>query len=222
MAQSYLESMLGEREKIVYVTRQHWFLLVSSILLEITLILIFLALTVTVAVIFPVYSLIAVAVGFALILIPVATMTRDILHWANHQYIVTNRRVIQLAGVFDKTVTDSSLEKVNDVKMTQTALGRMFDYGDVEILTASELGVNLFRRIERPVHFKTAMLNAKERLDSGERGESLPRGEGQPAAAGSGPHSLAGVLAQLDALRQQGILTEEEFQQKKAEILARM
>jgi uncharacterized membrane protein YdbT with pleckstrin-like domain len=216
MAQSYLESMLGDREKIVYATRQHWFLLISSIVFEITLILIFMALTVTVAVIFPAYSLIALAVGFVLILIPIVTMTRDILHWANHQYIVTNRRVIQIAGVFDKAVTDSSLEKVNDVKMTQSALGRMFDYGDVEILTASELGVNLFRRIERPVHFKTAMLNAKERLESGERGEI------QPPGVKGGQQSPAEILAQLDRLRQQGILTEAEFQQKKAQVLSRI
>jgi uncharacterized membrane protein YdbT with pleckstrin-like domain len=213
MAQSYLESMLGDREKIVYVTRQHWFLLISSIVFEIAMILIIMALTVTIAVLFPVYSLIAVAVGFALMLIPIVTMTRDILNWTNHQYIVTNRRVIQLAGVLDKTVTDSSLEKVNDVKLTQSALGRIFDYGDVEILTASELGANLFRRIERPVHFKTAMLNAKERLESGERDEHPHTGAG---------HSPVELLAQLDAMRQQGILTEAEFQQKKAQILSRM
>ena len=37
--------------------------------------------------------------------------------------------------------------KVNDVKMEQSFLGRLLGYGDIEILTASELGVNLFRRI---------------------------------------------------------------------------
>lgn len=94
MAQSYLESMLGDLEKIEYVTRQHWFLLVSSIILEIILILVFLAATVTIAILYPQFSLIAVAIGFFLILIPIATMTRDILSWSNHQYIVTNRRVI--------------------------------------------------------------------------------------------------------------------------------
>jgi uncharacterized membrane protein YdbT with pleckstrin-like domain len=215
MAQSYLESMLGEREQILYSARQHWFLLVSSIFLEIILILIFLAATVTVALLIPPYALIAVVVGFALMLIPIATMTRDILSWSNHQYIITNRRVVQLAGIFDKTVTDSSLEKVNDIKMTQSAFGRMFDYGDIEILTASELGVNMFKRIEHPVRFKTAMLNAKERLESGDRiSEDLARPGAKP--------DLAVMLAQLDALRKQGILTEAEFEQKKSQVLDRM
>ena len=214
MAKSYLESMLGEGEKILYATRQHWFLLISSILLEIFLILLFLAATVTAATLSP-YGLLAVAVGFVLILIPIATMTRDILSWTNHQYIITNRRVVQIAGIFDKTVTDSSLEKVNDVKLTQSMLGRMFDYGNIEILTASELGVDEFKRIERPVQFKTAMQNAKQRLESGENFIG-----GDIGVAG-GMSALPALLSQLADLRQKGILTEEEFQQKKADLLAR-
>jgi uncharacterized membrane protein YdbT with pleckstrin-like domain len=42
------------------------------------------------------------------------------MKWKNHQYIITNRRVIQINGIVNKNVTDSSLEKVNDVHMTQS------------------------------------------------------------------------------------------------------
>src|SRR5215213_3882500 len=91
-------------------------------------------------------------------------MVRVFLVWYNRQYVVTNRRVIQISGLFSKDVVDSSLEKVNDVKMNQTFFGRLFDYGDIEILTASEVGANVFKRIGDPVKFKTAMLNAKEQL----------------------------------------------------------
>ena len=102
--------------------------------------------------------------GFILVLVPLIGMLRDILIWRNREYIVTNRRVIQINGVFSKDVVDSSLEKVNDVKMNQSFFGRMFGYGDIEILTASETGDNLFRRIGDPIKFKTAMLNSKEKL----------------------------------------------------------
>ncbi len=70
MAQSYLESMLSEHEKILYATRQHWFLLISSILFEIILILIFLAAIVTVAVLEPQFAMLSVAIGFAINLNP--------------------------------------------------------------------------------------------------------------------------------------------------------
>jgi uncharacterized membrane protein YdbT with pleckstrin-like domain len=151
------------------------------------------------------------AFGFLLALIPLAIMTWDILTWNNHQYVVTNRRVIQVAGIFNKNVVDSSLEKVNDVKMTQSFFGRLFDYGDVEILTASETGDNLFKRIGDPIKFKTAMLNAKEKLGYEGTGTHAQRAE-----------SIPDQIAELDGLRKQGNLTEEEFKAKKKELLAKM
>jgi uncharacterized membrane protein YdbT with pleckstrin-like domain len=211
MAKSYLESLLGAHEKIVIVTRQHWFTLASSILLECVLILIFLVATVVTVFFFQPLAPLLIVIGFILSIIPLITMGRDILVWTNRQYIVTNRRVMQISGLFNKNVTDSSLDKVNDVKMSQSALGRLFGYGDIEILTASELGVNLFRRIGEPIRFKTAMLNAKERLERGAEGEVLPDSDEIPA-----------LIANLDHLRQQGILTEEEFQEKKTDLLSRI
>ncbi|MDQ3006138.1 MAG: PH domain-containing protein [Chloroflexota bacterium] len=138
-------------------------------------------------------------------------MLNDILVWRNKAYIVTNRRVIQISGVFSKDVVDSSLEKVNDVKMSQSFLGRVFGYGDIEILTASELGVNLFHEINEPVEFKQAMLNAKERMGYDEMG-----GDARPQA------DIPTMIARLDDLRKKGILSEAEFQEKKAELLSKM
>jgi hypothetical protein len=40
---------------------------------------------------------------------------------------------------------------VNDVKLSQSFWGRLFDYGDIEILTASEVGANVFRSIGDPI-----------------------------------------------------------------------
>jgi uncharacterized membrane protein YdbT with pleckstrin-like domain len=213
MAKSYLDSLLGEHEKIQVVARQHWFILVSSIFLEIFTILVILAAIVTSVILLPHFALFAVVIGFVVLLIPIVSMMRDILIYTHHEYIITNLRVIQLSGILNKQVIDSSLEKVNDVKLAQSALGRIFNFGDVEILTASELGVNLFRRIENPVQFKTAMLNAKARLDSGQRGDV-------PAPDAS--ENVPALLAQLDALRQKGVLTDDEFQQKKAKLLAKI
>ncbi len=216
MPTSYLESLLGEREKIVLTAKQHWFILIGSIILEIILILLIFGATITAAIFFPPYIGIIIAVGFAVLLIPVATMTMDILNWTNRLIIVTSRRVIQISGVFNKNVIDSSLEKVNDIHMAQSALGRMFDYGDIEILTGSELGANLFKRIESPVRFKIALLNAKSELEG--YGEDL-----RPAI--TAPAQQTGVdalILQLDSLRQQGLLSEEEFQEKKKQVLDRI
>ncbi len=206
MAKNYTESMLGENERILLITRQHGFVLFSTILAEILVTLVVVVVIIPVAIANPLAAL-----GLLLALIPLLIMLRDILVWYNHQYIVTNRRVIQISGVFNKNVVDSSLEKVNDVKMTQSFLGRLFDYGDIQILTASELGINMFKRIGDPVKFKTAMLNAKEELGY----------EGTGAQA-QNVASIPEQIAELDVLRKKGILTEAEFQKKKTELLAKM
>lgn len=231
MSETYLHSLLGEREKIIRISRHHWFQLFSSIFLEIVLILIIFALSIGLSIALypesPGALPIIIVVGIIVLLFPLATMIRDILNWSNHMFIVTNRRIMQITGIFNKNVIDSSLEKVNDVKMRQSALGRMFNYGDIEILTASELGVNLFRKIDDPVGFKTAMLNAKDSLEHGPDSPTLVPTQVALAEVESAPvqptsADVPALISQLAQLRQQGILTEDEFLTKKAELLRKM
>ena len=215
MAGHYLQSLMSEHENIILATRHHWFILARSIFLEIVLILIVFSATIAGTIVLqqsPPFGFIVPVIGFILLLIPVATGTRDFLNWSNHQFIITNRRVMQLSGIFNKSVIDSSLEKVNDIKMDQTALGRMFGYGDIEILTASELGVNLFKQIDNPVKFKTALLNAKAYLE---------QSVGMPVSAET-KSDIPAMISKLADLRTQGVLTESEFQQKKSELLSKM
>jgi uncharacterized membrane protein YdbT with pleckstrin-like domain len=198
--------MLGENERILLITRQHWFVLFSAIMLEI-----FVTLVVLVAATVATFNFPLAALTFLLIFVPLLSMLHDILVWYNREYIVTNRRVIQIFGVFNKSVVDSSLEKVNDVKMSQSFFGRFFDYGDIQILTGSELGANLFKRIGDPIKFKTAMLNAKEKLGFEGGGSHVQAADNIPA-----------MIAEFDELRKKGIVTEAEFQAKKAQLLAKM
>jgi len=213
MADAYLNNLLGEREKILLVTHQHWFQLFRSILLEIVMII----LTVVVVTFLYLSNLVTpsppVLFGYLLLLIPIASLLRDTLIWYNHKYVVTNRRVIQVFGVFNKNVTDSSLEKVNDVKMDQSVMGRVFNFGDIEILTASELGINRFTFIGDPVRFKTAMLDAKFHLEQEQR----------PYAPAAGTTmDVPRLIHELDELRQRGVITDDEFNAKKARLLARI
>lgn len=210
---SYLGQLLGENEKIVLVTRQSWTVLVREALVDLFLALIVVGVTSVVSAVLGPPGLLTIL----LLAVPVALFVVEFLKWANRQYIVSNRRVIQIDGVINKNVIDSSLEKVNDVRMTQSLLGRLLNFGDVEILTASELGVNAFRNIANPIRFKTAMLNQKEKLTLDEMSETAASAPATPASS-----DIPSLIAGLSALRQQGVITEEEFQKKKAELLARM
>lgn len=209
MPTSYLKQLLGKNEQIILVARQHWLVLVGEILSESVLTF---ALIVLISMVWQLTSNSLAAFGYLLLLFPLVSLWRDVLVWANQQFVVTTRRIIQLEGVLHKHITDSSLEKVNDVKLTQSVWGRLLNYGDIEILTASELGVNLFKRIASPIKFKTVMVDAKDKLG----------GDASGVGARSATPDIPAMIAQLDNLRKQGVLTEEEFGRKKAELLAKM
>ena len=204
MNDKYLAQLLSDNEKIILVTRQHWLFLLGQIAPELALILLVLV-AVSAAWITWVA---AAALGYLLLILPLISLGRDIVIWQSNKHVVTSRRVIHIQGVFSKNVTDSSLEKVNDVKMEQSAMGRMFGYGDIEILTASEYGINRFTRIAKPIDLKTSMLNAKANMDT----------DGLSADA----MDIPALIAELGALRDQGVLTDTEFSEKKAELLAKI
>ncbi|OQY21668.1 MAG: hypothetical protein B6I34_06955 [Anaerolineaceae bacterium 4572_32.1] len=144
-------------------------------------------------------------IAWIISLFPLIDTVRIYLDWHNERYIVTNRRVMLIKGIINKRVSDSALEKVNDVVLTQSVLGRLLGYGDVEIITGSDVGVNLFKRISKPVKYKREMLNQKESLKS-----SSPDDDHE---------SVPELLEKLDALHRQGILSDEEFEAKKQQLL---
>lgn len=163
MSIEYLQKQLGTNERILRSVRQHWVFLVKRALWEIVA---FVAIAVVV------FFLARwtpeqgwLAWGYLLLLIPGAVFGWRLLQWRVKIYVVTNRRVARVAGLLNKNVKDSSLEKVNDVVLNQSLFGRMLGYGNIEILTASEMGLNKMRMLSGPVEFKTAMVNAKEELE---------------------------------------------------------
>jgi uncharacterized membrane protein YdbT with pleckstrin-like domain len=213
----YLEGLMGRKEEIVFKSRQHWLVIVPKLVLWTVVLLLVVLITVSLA-LTPLH-------GRALVLLlalafPLWRIMVNSLNWWNEQYVITNRRVIQLEGIINKHSIDSSLEKVNDVVLQQSAMGRVLNYGDVQILTASELGVNLFRRMARPVRFKTEMLNQKEamsQLDIFEDKAARVLHEEAPTAG-----DIPELIAELDELRKRRIITDEEFQEKKKALLAKL
>ena len=180
MNDSYLDQLLGEGEQILFVTRRHWLVLAGEIVSETLLTLALIVLVSILLLLPPPVGNPLWALGYLLLAFPLVSLARDVMTWSNRKFVVTNQRVIHLEGVLSKEITDSSLEKVNDVKLEQSFWGRVFGYGNVQILTASELGASRFTRIANPIQFKTAMLNAKNRL--GQDDDQRPRPPREAAA----------------------------------------
>ncbi len=227
---SYVESLLGRGEQILYVARQHIFVLIMNILTELTLIGILVAAGVASNLAFRNNSTamiggISISDLILLICLVISIIVLisgflDFLRWNSEQIVITDRRVLQIRGVFNKRVIDSSLEKINDIELRQSIIGRIFNFGTIEILTASGAeGVNVMG-IEAPLEFKRALLEAKHNL---ERGYGYLEAEGYiPSRPVSSVTEIQRTLEELARLRDRGILSPEEFEAKKRDLLSRI
>ena len=130
--------------------------------------------------------------------------------WRNKVYVVTNLRVMKLEGVLSKNHRDASLDKINDLVMSQSIWGRMLGYGDLQILTANEASALTFHKLADPVGFKRQVLQVRttEMADGPGLGPSV----GDPIAQ----------IQRLGELRAQGVISEEEFAEKKKALMDRI
>jgi membrane protein YdbS with pleckstrin-like domain len=271
---SYAKNLLSRNEEVIYESRQHWFAIIARTWIWILVAIVALALALWIgtnsgavldnSAIDGVVTVIAVvaligAIGY------VGFVLWD---WRNQEWLITTRRVMRAEGVLNKSVSDTSLEKINDARLDQSMFGRIFGFGTLDILTAAEEagGANLadFPMIADPVQFKKTMFDQKQMLEQPElarpryqRSSPMPemqRAEPMPPRAGSDrvavysddaprapepagaltappapaaePRSAADdlgtTLERLAGLRDKGLITPEEYEAKKRDLLERM
>ncbi|HUZ00889.1 MAG TPA: PH domain-containing protein [Thermomicrobiaceae bacterium] len=201
---AYIDGLLGDGERVLVMERRDPLFLVGHVA----------PLVIVAAALLGVGGWLAAsqtrpggAVVMALAIVPVAVALWRFLWWQREQYFITNFRIMQIEGIVSKRVLDSSLEMVNDIQLKQSLFGRIFDYGDLEILTASDVGVNLLHTISQPFKFKRAIIDARTRMSSGHDG---PGGPSDAAMR---------LLAALNDLRDSGMLSDAEYQAKRAQLM---
>jgi hypothetical protein len=243
---AYLNNLMAAGEQPIRREHQHWFVLAADARYAIF------AWIAAVALLFLSGSILANApdvqrvVGWVVVVLVIGGLIYfgwQVLRWTNEEFVVTSRRVLQSEGVVNKRVVDSSLEKINDAVLTQSIFGRMFGFGDLDILTASESGISRLRMLRQPDDFKRAMLDAKHDLElelSGARPLPSPALRAaalnpNPAPAAAPAHAPAPpptspmsaddvtrTLASLADLRDRGAISADEYEAKKAELLRRL
>jgi hypothetical protein len=232
----YADRLLSEGEEVVLRTRQHWLALLLearySILLFIAgLVLLFLSQAIS-----GTFHDIVGWLTIGAIVISLLWLAKTYMTWYSEDYLVTNRRVLKVEGIVNKRSADSSLEKINDAVLEQNLLGRMLNYGDLDILTAADVAVDRYRMLNRAAEFKREMLNQKHDLE-GEYNRPLPGPplRSAPAAAAAPPPPAAAparremsadevtrALGGLADLRDRGAISPQEYEAKKADLLGRL
>lgn len=153
-----------------------------------------------------------------LVALIVAALFGIVLAWKNfvlrtNEYLLTNHRVIQQTGILNKRSMDSRLDKINNVEHRQSVWGRIFGFGDVEIDTASETGMALFRNISRPLDFKHAIVAASEQY------RSAGRYPGPVLAAAPAAPTAADRLRDLKRLLDEGLISQPEYEAKRQRLM---
>jgi hypothetical protein len=162
---SYADSLLSTGERITHRVRQHWFVLIWGARIPIAAIIAALLILVLSQNVTGTARDVLGLLTAVIFLGGLAFLAWGTLRYLNTEFVLTNRRVVQVSGVVNKRATDSSLEKINDAVLTQSIFGRIFGFGDLDVLTAAEAGIERFRMIIDPIGFKRAMLDAKHEYE---------------------------------------------------------
>ncbi len=236
----YTESLLASGERVVRIAHQHWFILVWRARWAVLGLVIALALTILRAVNTDTSGFLWTLLGWAsliFVVLGVLNLLWGLLRFRAEEYVITTRRIIHAEGVVNKRATDSSLEKINDAVLVESIFGRVFGFGDLDVLTASESGIEKLRMLRDAKDFKKAMIEAKHELElelTRPTMAPIRAPEPAPVAAPVAPPTpvatpeidtadeVAGALARLGDLRDKGIISPEEFEAKKAELLGRL
>ena len=94
--------------------------------------------------------------AYALALLAVALLIQEWFRCWVTEIAVTNRRVIYKKGLVRRQTNEMNMDKVESVKINQSILGRMLDYGDVTILGTGE-GFETLRTISSPIQLRNSI-----------------------------------------------------------------
>ncbi len=149
-----MRTKLRSDEKLIFETRKHWFALFTPAFISIALI----ALTIYIIITYPDSS------NWYFVVLPLALLYFAFRYytWKFDLWAVTNNRVIDESGVFSINSKESPIDKINNVSYHQSILGRIFNYGNVVIQTAAEMGETSYTNLSNPSKLKEALSNAQE------------------------------------------------------------
>ena len=159
--------------------------------------------------------------GLLLVVLLVWYPVRRFVSWFTENFVVTSERVIHRRGLIAKRSMEIPLESITDIRFEQGIIDRMVGAGTLILSSASEFGRNSFRDIRHPEEVQKTIYHQgernKKRMYQGEPAPTMPAAPTPPAS--TGVPSATTELERLAKLRNDGVLTEEEFQAQKARIL---
>lgn len=202
----YPPKLLNEGEDVVLDLRPHWSTLAGPVVAVVAMIVAALAVA-SQTDNGVVRGLFAVLVVLTLLLLVVRW-----LKWTTTNFVLTSDRLIYRTGVLAKHGREIPLERINDISFHQTVIERMLGTGDLMIESAGERGQEAFADIPKPSKVQNVLYAEMERS----------KARDADRIAGRHELSVPEQLEKLDELRRRGVINDQEFAAKKAQLLDRM
>ena len=150
----------------------------------------------------------------ALVLVVVALLwfVARYARWSTTNFVVTTDRLVYRSGVFSKQGKEIPLERVNDISFQQSLFERMVGSGDVMVESGGERGQEQFLKLPRPSRVQNEIYRQMEAARQRDADRSGGRRETSPLEQ----------LEKLEELRGRGVISQAEFDAKKAQLLDRL
>lgn len=208
--------LLNNNEEILLDVRPHWWFITPQAALVVLSIVI-----VSVAAALGAPTVVLYILG-VLVLAALANFGWRYVNWAGVNFVITTDRLIFRSGVFSKKGIEIPLERINTVFFNTTLFERAVGSGDLTIESAGEGGQQHFDNVRKPSLIQQEIYRA---MEINKTQEFSAMAQAHAAASGAATQrelSIPEQIEQLDQLRLRGVITENEFQTKKADLLNRM
>ncbi len=199
---SFSKNQLMPGEQLIVLAHQHYLVLFKPVLINVAALVVLGWLSIFLGKPWP----------LLLYVIPLTFLLWEIAVRHNREFVLTDHRVVKQEGVFTTSSFDASLDKVNNVFHAQTLWGRLFNYGDVGLETASEQGTTVFQKVTNPISFKNRIVHQREMY------KSLADKLGAVQARQDIPR----LIEDLASLRERRIISDAEFEEKKRALLGKI
>jgi uncharacterized membrane protein YdbT with pleckstrin-like domain len=214
----YPRRLLKEGEEIALDLRPHWWFFSKHILTAIPLVLLF-ALSVSLdnGIVWWVWVIVAVAWA--------TWLGIKYLDWNFTHFVVTSDRVIFRTGVLAKRGVEIPMDRISNINFNQGIWERVIGAGDLKIESAGTHGTSQFSDVWHPDGVQQEIYR---QMESYARKRASWSGAGaQPPAATAAPAdsttaSIPDQIRELAELRDQGLISAQEYESKKAQLLDRM
>ena len=135
----YPKKLLADGESIVFELRPHWRAILWPIILLLLVVFAAAFLSFWLAAMGNLFGTIVmwIVIGAGLLVVIIWAFV-PFLRWISSQYVFTDRRIIVRTGIIAKEGRDMPLSKVNNVTFRVSVMGRILNYGELNIQSASE------------------------------------------------------------------------------------